>query len=190
MCGRYYRTADKQAIAEQFHATATTDEPLPPGYNIAPSTIQPIIRQPAIRAHASSPACVGAGRLRLAGPDPNAPPSMLAPTTSSAAASGAPRCISAAAWSRSRVSLSGASPTRRRSDSHSRSTDVCLRGHGTAGRRPTATGFRVLDYHRGGSPEMRSIHDRMLRSSCPAIMTSGSIAPKSSGHPSTCCALR
>jgi putative SOS response-associated peptidase YedK len=45
MCGRYYRTADKQAIAEQFHATATTDEPLPPGYNIAPSTIQPIIRQ-------------------------------------------------------------------------------------------------------------------------------------------------
>jgi len=45
MCGRYYRTADKQAIAEQFHATATTDEPLPPGYNIAPSTTQPVIRQ-------------------------------------------------------------------------------------------------------------------------------------------------
>jgi hypothetical protein len=41
MCGRYYRTADKQAIAEQFHAAATTDEPLPPGYNIAPSTTQP-----------------------------------------------------------------------------------------------------------------------------------------------------
>lgn len=45
MCGRYYRTADKQAIAEQFHAAATTDEPLPPGYNIAPSTTQPVIRQ-------------------------------------------------------------------------------------------------------------------------------------------------
>ena len=45
MCGRYYRTADKQAIAEWFHASAASDDPMPPGYNIAPSTIQPVIRQ-------------------------------------------------------------------------------------------------------------------------------------------------
>ena len=45
MCGRYYRTADKQAIAEWFHAAATGDDTMPPGYNIAPSTIQPVIRQ-------------------------------------------------------------------------------------------------------------------------------------------------
>jgi putative SOS response-associated peptidase YedK len=45
MCGRYYRTADKQAIAEWFHAAAASDDPMPPGYNIAPSTIQPVIRQ-------------------------------------------------------------------------------------------------------------------------------------------------
>jgi putative SOS response-associated peptidase YedK len=45
MCGRYYRTSDKQAIAEHFHAIAATEEPLPPGYNIAPSTTQPVIRQ-------------------------------------------------------------------------------------------------------------------------------------------------
>ena len=45
MCGRYYRTADKQAIAEYFHSAAASDEPLPPGYNIAPGTTQPVIRQ-------------------------------------------------------------------------------------------------------------------------------------------------
>jgi putative SOS response-associated peptidase YedK len=46
MCGRYYRTEDKQAIAEFFHAEPTGDELLyAPGYNIAPTTIQPVIRQ-------------------------------------------------------------------------------------------------------------------------------------------------
>jgi putative SOS response-associated peptidase YedK len=45
MCGRYYRTEDKQAIAEYFHAAAASGEPLPPGYNIAPGTRQPVIRQ-------------------------------------------------------------------------------------------------------------------------------------------------
>jgi len=45
MCGRYYRIEDKQAIAEYFHAEAAGDELLPPGYNIAPSTTQPVIRQ-------------------------------------------------------------------------------------------------------------------------------------------------
>lgn len=44
MCGRYYRTADKQAIAEYFHSAAASDEP-PAGYNIAPGTTQPVIRQ-------------------------------------------------------------------------------------------------------------------------------------------------
>ena len=45
MCGRYYRIEDKQAIAEFFHAQAS-DDPLVavPGYNIAPSTTQPVIR--------------------------------------------------------------------------------------------------------------------------------------------------
>jgi putative SOS response-associated peptidase YedK len=45
MCGRYYRTADKQEIAERFHCTTVGDEPMPPGYNIAPSTTQPVIRR-------------------------------------------------------------------------------------------------------------------------------------------------
>jgi len=45
MCGRYYRIADKQAIIDHFHSPAATDEPFPPGYNIAPGTTQPVIRQ-------------------------------------------------------------------------------------------------------------------------------------------------
>ena len=45
MCGRYYRIADKQAIVDHFHSPAATDEPFPPGYNIAPGTTQPVIRQ-------------------------------------------------------------------------------------------------------------------------------------------------
>ena len=45
MCGRYYRKADKQKIAEAFHATKVDDFPLPPwDYNVAPTTMQPIIR--------------------------------------------------------------------------------------------------------------------------------------------------
>ena len=44
MCGRYYRIADKQEIAEHFHATADYG-PMPPGYNIAPGTSQPVVRQ-------------------------------------------------------------------------------------------------------------------------------------------------
>jgi len=38
-------TADKQETAECFHATAASDDPMPAGYNIAPSTMQPVIRQ-------------------------------------------------------------------------------------------------------------------------------------------------
>jgi putative SOS response-associated peptidase YedK len=42
MCGRYYRTADKQAIAEYFHSATAAEELLPPAYNIAPTTTQPV----------------------------------------------------------------------------------------------------------------------------------------------------
>jgi putative SOS response-associated peptidase YedK len=46
MCGRYYRRSDKQKIAEAFHATKVGDFPLPPwDYNVAPTSMQPIIRQ-------------------------------------------------------------------------------------------------------------------------------------------------
>jgi putative SOS response-associated peptidase YedK len=45
MCRRYNRTADKQTITEYFHSAVASDEPLPPGYNIAPGTTQPVIRQ-------------------------------------------------------------------------------------------------------------------------------------------------
>jgi putative SOS response-associated peptidase YedK len=46
MCGRYYRIADKQAIAECFRARPSGDElAYAPGYNIAPSTTQLVIRQ-------------------------------------------------------------------------------------------------------------------------------------------------
>jgi putative SOS response-associated peptidase YedK len=46
MCGRYYRKADKQKIAEAFHARLVDDGTLSPpwDYNVAPTTIQPIIR--------------------------------------------------------------------------------------------------------------------------------------------------
>ncbi|RZU40329.1 SOS response-associated peptidase [Edaphobacter modestus] len=45
MCGRYYRKSDKQKIAEAFHVAQVDDFPLPPDdYNIAPSTMQPVIR--------------------------------------------------------------------------------------------------------------------------------------------------
>ncbi len=46
MCGRYYRTADKQQITDALHAEATGD-PLvyAPGFNIAPTMTQPVARQ-------------------------------------------------------------------------------------------------------------------------------------------------
>ncbi len=47
MCGRYYRKSDKQKIAEAFHLRKHSDLPLEiaPSYNIAPTTIQPVIVQ-------------------------------------------------------------------------------------------------------------------------------------------------
>ena len=45
MCGRYYRRSDKQRIAEAFQlGQLPPDFVLPPDYNVAPSTFQPVIR--------------------------------------------------------------------------------------------------------------------------------------------------
>ena len=45
MCGRYLRRSDKQRIAEAFRLHQLPDDyPLPPDYNIAPTTFQPVIR--------------------------------------------------------------------------------------------------------------------------------------------------
>jgi putative SOS response-associated peptidase YedK len=45
MRGPYYRRSDKQKIAEALQTTRVDDFPLPPDdYNVAPSTMQPVIR--------------------------------------------------------------------------------------------------------------------------------------------------
>lgn len=45
MCGRYLRRADKQRIAAAFRlGHLSSNFPLPPDYNIAPATFQPVIR--------------------------------------------------------------------------------------------------------------------------------------------------
>jgi putative SOS response-associated peptidase YedK len=45
MCGRYYRRSDKQRIAEAFELGQIDDGfVLPPDYNVAPTTFQPVIR--------------------------------------------------------------------------------------------------------------------------------------------------
>ncbi|NYF88897.1 SOS response-associated peptidase [Tunturiibacter empetritectus] len=45
MCGRYYRRSDKQSITEAFKVGKLPPGfKLPPDYNIAPSTFQPVIR--------------------------------------------------------------------------------------------------------------------------------------------------
>ena len=45
MCGRYLRRSDKQRIAEAFRLGELPDDfVLPPDYNIAPATFQPVIR--------------------------------------------------------------------------------------------------------------------------------------------------
>ena len=46
MCGRYYRRSDKQRIAEAFfRGQMPEDFVMPPDFNIAPATFQPVIRQ-------------------------------------------------------------------------------------------------------------------------------------------------
>ena len=45
MCGRYYRRSDKQRIAEAFHLGELPEGfVLPPDFNVAPTTSQPVIR--------------------------------------------------------------------------------------------------------------------------------------------------
>jgi len=45
MCGRYYRRSDKQRIADAFKLGKLPDDfALPPDYNVAPTTFQPVIR--------------------------------------------------------------------------------------------------------------------------------------------------
>src|SRR6516225_11490257 len=46
MCGRYYRRSDKQRIAEAFKLGKMPDGfVLPPDYNVAPTSFQPVIRE-------------------------------------------------------------------------------------------------------------------------------------------------
>lgn len=45
MCGRYYRRSDKQRIADAFNLGKLPDDfVLPPDFNVAPSTVQPVVR--------------------------------------------------------------------------------------------------------------------------------------------------
>ncbi|MFC6646649.1 SOS response-associated peptidase [Granulicella cerasi] len=44
MCGRYIRRSDKQRITEHFRLHGEPPFPLPPDFNIAPTTFQPVIR--------------------------------------------------------------------------------------------------------------------------------------------------
>lgn len=44
MCGRYLRRADKKRVAEHFHLPGEPPFPLPPDFNVAPTTHQPAIR--------------------------------------------------------------------------------------------------------------------------------------------------
>ena len=46
MCGRYGRRSDKQRIAEAMRVNPNSvfEEDLPPSYNVAPETYQPIVR--------------------------------------------------------------------------------------------------------------------------------------------------
>jgi len=45
MCGRYFRRSDKQHIAEAFKLGKLSDDfVLPPDFNVAPTTFQPVIR--------------------------------------------------------------------------------------------------------------------------------------------------
>jgi putative SOS response-associated peptidase YedK len=44
MCGRYARRSDKQKIAEHFHVHGPSLPDFGPSWNIAPQTLQPIVR--------------------------------------------------------------------------------------------------------------------------------------------------
>ncbi|MBW4037484.1 MAG: SOS response-associated peptidase [Acidobacteria bacterium] len=44
MCGRYFRRSEKQAIAERFRVGKVLEEPMLADYNVAPTTMQPVVR--------------------------------------------------------------------------------------------------------------------------------------------------
>jgi putative SOS response-associated peptidase YedK len=44
MCGRYFRSSEKQEIAKRYRADKVFEDPLAADYNIAPTTFQPVIR--------------------------------------------------------------------------------------------------------------------------------------------------
>ena len=44
MCGRYFRRSEKQAIAERFRVGKVFEEPMVADYNVAPTTMQPVVR--------------------------------------------------------------------------------------------------------------------------------------------------
>jgi putative SOS response-associated peptidase YedK len=44
MCGRYGTGHTKQEVAEAFHAEKVFAEPMPPDYNVAPTTFHPVVR--------------------------------------------------------------------------------------------------------------------------------------------------
>jgi len=43
MCGRYYRRSDKQRIAEAFEVGVPPSFEILPDYNVAPSSMQPVV---------------------------------------------------------------------------------------------------------------------------------------------------
>src|ERR1700761_7701647 len=45
MCGRYFSRSEKQEIARRMKADKVFTEPLPPNFNVAPSTFQPVVRE-------------------------------------------------------------------------------------------------------------------------------------------------
>lgn len=44
MCGRYFRSSEKQEIAKRYRVGTVFEDPLMADYNIAPTTFQPVIR--------------------------------------------------------------------------------------------------------------------------------------------------
>ena len=72
MCGRYYRDFDLQQMAEHFRAEAAEGDflPSPPAYNIAPTTLQPVIRESPALIREIVPMRWGLVGHNTAGPDP------------------------------------------------------------------------------------------------------------------------
>ena len=146
MCGRYYRTPGKQALAEAFHAEAKGDDSAyAPGFNIAPTTTQPVLRQERDTLQREIvPMRWGLVGFGSAGIDPKRSTFNARAEGLETARSGTGLFIVTAASFRFQVTSSGASRTRLRSASAwemSRSSG--WRGFGTHGRRRMVHGFRA-----------------------------------------------